>query len=70
MAADDTADTAEEFLTPGQVARILHVSPQTVNRWANEGRIPCTLTLGGHRRFKRADVDAAVRRVGDDSASG
>jgi excisionase family DNA binding protein len=65
-----TNDTAEEFLTPGQVARILHVSPQTVNRWANEGRIPCTLTLGGHRRFRRADVDAAVRRVGDQQSEG
>jgi len=60
-----TDDAVEEFLTPGQVARILHVSPQTVNRWANEGRIPCTLTLGGHRRFKRADVEAAMRKVSD-----
>jgi len=68
VAADDTHD-ADEVLTPGQVARILHVSPQTVNRWANEGRLPCTLTLGGHRRFRRADVEAAMRRVGNDSDS-
>ena len=65
-----TDNAAEEFLTPGQVARILHVSPQTVNRWANEGRIPCTLTLGGHRRFRRADVEAAVRNVGGQSSAG
>ena len=67
MASDDAA---EEFLTPGQVARILHVSPQTVNRWANEGRLPCTLTLGGHRRFRRADIDAAIRRVSDERSDG
>ncbi len=52
-----SADAA--FLTPGQVARMLGVSPKTVNRWANDGRIPCALTLGGHRRF-RADVIRAV----------
>jgi len=52
-----TADAA--YLTPGQVARILGVSPKTVNRWANDGRIPCAVTLGGHRRF-RADVIRAV----------
>ena len=47
------------YLTPGQVAVILGVSPKTVNRWANDGRIPCAVTLGGHRRF-RADVVRAV----------
>jgi excisionase family DNA binding protein len=47
------------YLTTGQAARILGVSPKTVNRWANDGRIPCVVTLGGHRRF-RADVIAAV----------
>ena len=47
------------YLTPGQAARILGVSPKTVNRWANNGRIPCKVTLGGHLRF-RADVIAAV----------
>ena len=44
------------YLKPSEVARILHVSPKTVDRWANQGRIPCIVTLGGHRRFMRADV--------------
>lgn len=47
------------YLTAGEAARILGVSPKTINRWANDGRIPCTVTLGGHRRF-RADVIAAA----------
>ncbi len=55
--APTPADAA--YLTPGQVARMLGVSPKTVNRWANDGRIPCAMTLGGHRRF-RADVILAV----------
>ena len=52
-----SADAA--YLTPGQVARMLGVSPKTVNRWASDGRIPCAVTLGGHRRF-RADVIRSV----------
>ena len=59
MSGNDVRD----FLTPGEVARILHVSPKTINRWANEGRIPCVLTLGGHRRFPREGVDEAVRQM-------
>ena len=51
------ADSA--YLTPGQAARMLGVSPKTVNRWATDGRIPCAMTLGGHRRF-RADVIRSV----------
>ena len=63
----EAGDVAEEneFLTPGEVARLLHVSSKTVNRWANERRLPCIMTLGGHRRFARADVEEAVRRMQD-----
>jgi excisionase family DNA binding protein len=50
----------DEYLAPGEVARRLHVSPKTINRWANDGRIPCIVTLGGHRRFRRDDIDAVV----------
>jgi excisionase family DNA binding protein len=52
-----SADSA--YLTPGQAARMLGVSPKTVNRWATDGRIPCAMTLGGHRRF-RVDVIRSV----------
>ncbi|MDQ6726142.1 MAG: helix-turn-helix domain-containing protein [Actinomycetota bacterium] len=51
------------YLTPGEVARSLHVSPKTINRWANAGRIPCIVTLGGHRRFRPEDVDAVVEAM-------
>jgi excisionase family DNA binding protein len=52
-------------MTPGEVAVALHVSPKTVNRWANEGRIPCIVTLGGHRRFHRDAVDAAAKQMAE-----
>ena len=51
------------YLKPSQVARILHVSPRTVDRWANQGRIPCVVTLGGHRRFALADVAGVAEEM-------
>lgn len=60
------AESQPEYLTPGEVARMLHVSPKTVNRWAHEGRLACIVTLGGHRRFPRQEVE----RIADQMASG
>jgi excisionase family DNA binding protein len=55
------ATTAEpagtQFLTRSEVSRMLGVSPNTVTRWAREGRLPCQVTLGGHHRFDRELVD-------------
>jgi excisionase family DNA binding protein len=55
------AATAEpvgtQFLTRSEVSRMLGVSPNTVTRWAREGRLPCQVTLGGHHRFDRELVD-------------
>lgn len=53
------------LLTPGQVARLLHVSPKTISRWAARGEIPCVITLGGHRRFRVRDVENVARRMAD-----
>ena len=39
------------YLTTAEVADILHVSPKTVTRWAREGKLPHSRTLGGHRRY-------------------
>jgi excisionase family DNA binding protein len=46
-----------EFLTRSEVSRLLGVSPNTVTRWAREGRMACQVTLGGHHRFDRAIVE-------------
>ncbi len=48
--------TSEELLTPGQVAALFAVDPKTVTRWAQDGRLTCIRTLGGHRRFKAEEV--------------
>lgn len=52
-----------EYLTPSQVAGVLHVSPKTVSRWAGQGLLPCLVTLGGHRRFRRTDIEEVSRRM-------
>jgi excisionase family DNA binding protein len=45
------APSAATFLRSAEVAAILQVSPKTVARWAQQGRLPCQRTLGGHRRY-------------------
>lgn len=47
----------DEYLTRSDVARLLGVSPNTVTRWAREGRLPSHLTLGGHHRFERSAIE-------------
>ena len=46
-----------EFLTRSEVSTLLGVSPNTVTRWAREGRLACQVTLGGHHRFERELVE-------------
>ena len=55
VAAPETVVT--EFLTRSEVSKLLGVSPNTVTRWAREGRLPCQVTLGGHHRFDRELVE-------------
>lgn len=50
-------------LTSGDVARQLAVVPETVNRWADGGKLACIRTPGGIRRFKQADVDEFIARM-------
>jgi excisionase family DNA binding protein len=54
----------EEFLRPAEAAELLHVSPQTISRWAKEGRISCVVTLGGHRRFRASEIRALAEANG------
>ena len=55
-----------EMMTPGEVAEAFNVSAKTVGKWAAAGKLTVCRTLGGHRRFVRAEVEAllAATRVG------
>ncbi len=47
----------KEWLTLSEVAQILGVHPSTVRIWANQGKIPVHRTRGGHRRFRRSELE-------------
>ena len=51
-----TVDGDDGLLTPAEVAAVFRVDPKTVTRWSKQGRIKCIRTLGGHRRYRRAEV--------------
>ncbi len=50
----------EPLLMPAEVAIMFRVSPKTVTRWARAGKINSIRTLGGHRRYRQADVLALL----------
>lgn len=60
------AVNVDRMLTPAEVASMFRVDPKTVTRWAKAGRITSIRTLGGHRRYREAEVLAALN--GSDSA--
>ncbi|GGM53756.1 BldC family transcriptional regulator [Dactylosporangium sucinum] len=55
-----TRRKVEDLLMPAQVAALFRVSPKTVTRWARAGKLSAIKTLGGHRRFKAAEVRALL----------
>jgi excisionase family DNA binding protein len=59
------APTGEpDWLTLGQAAKYLGVAQSTIRKWSDQGRVPAFYTPGGHRRYKRADLDAFLERSG------
>jgi len=54
-----------ELLTPSEVAEMFRVNPKTVTRWARAGRISAVRTLGGHRRFRAAEIRGLLDDVKD-----
>jgi excisionase family DNA binding protein len=47
---------AEEWLSLHEAAEMIGVHPSTVRSWADQGMIPVHRTQGGHRRFRRDDI--------------
>lgn len=45
-----------EWVSLGEAASILGVHPTTVRHWADNGDLPSQRTPGGHRRFRRNDL--------------
>ncbi len=46
----------ELLLTATQVGALFGVGRRTINRWADEGRLPAVMTPGGQRRYRHRDI--------------
>lgn len=57
------------MMLPKDAATLLGVNPKTVARWAREGKLRAYRTLGGHRRFRRDDVEALLQPEPNDAAA-
>ena len=66
------ADQGKEWLTLGQAAAFLGAAQSTVRKWADGGQLPAFYTPGGHRRFRRGDLEAflAMPRGGPAARAG
>ena len=52
----------DDWLSLRQVADMLGIHPATVRLWADRDELPSRRTNGGHRRFRRADIEARLRQ--------
>src|SRR6201993_1578143 len=61
---DDGGRGEPEWLTLGQAARFLGVAQSTIRKWSDQGRVPAFYTPGGHRRYRRSDLETFLERSG------
>jgi excisionase family DNA binding protein len=54
---------AEDLLTPGEVAKMLRVSPDTVTRWIRLGQLRAAKLPSGTYRIARKDVEKLLREL-------
>ena len=57
-----SSQTGEEWLSLREAADLLGMHPATVRLWADRNEIPSRRTSGGHRRFRRTDIEARLRQ--------
>ncbi len=54
---------AEKFYSTFEVARICRVSPGSVTRWIKEGKLPASVTAGGHHRVTGRDLQTLLKEL-------
>jgi MerR family transcriptional regulator, light-induced transcriptional regulator len=52
----------DDLVSTRDVAEMAGVGPTAVKRWADTGALPCVRTAGGHRRFRRLEVERFLRK--------
>lgn len=59
-------DTATQMLSVVEVAEMLHVHPNTLRRWSNEGAIRAyRISSRGDRRYMLADVQEFITKANE-----
>jgi excisionase family DNA binding protein len=53
-----------DWLTLGQAAKYLGMAQSTIRKWSDNGRLAAFYTPGGHRRYRRSDLDHFLERGG------
>jgi len=53
---------AKTIYTTHEVSRLLHVTPRSVSNWIEQNLLPSYRTPGGHRRIRREDLLAFLRK--------
>jgi excisionase family DNA binding protein len=59
-----------DWLTLGRAARYLGVAQSTIRKWSDSGRLRAFKTPGGHRRYRRADLDDFLEGSAPSSSAG
>ena len=54
----------DDWLTLGQAAKYLGVAQSTMRKWTDSGRVSTFKTPGGHRRYRRSELDQFLDRSG------
>jgi excisionase family DNA binding protein len=65
---DSRTSTESDWLTLGQAAKYLGVAQSTIRKWSDGGRLLAFYTPGGHRRYRRSDLDAFLAQSGSGGA--
>ena len=60
---------SSEWLGLAETAALLGVHPSTVRNWADSGRLPVHRTGGGHRRFRRTEIELWIQSQQNNGSS-
>jgi excisionase family DNA binding protein len=47
---------SDRILSPSEAAGLFRVTPRTLRHWSDTGKVPSFRTVGGHRRYRYAEL--------------
>jgi excisionase family DNA binding protein len=71
MGEMESGTRGDGMLTVTEVARMLHVHPNTLRRWSKDGRIPSyRIAPRGDRRYKREEIARFLAELNAEAGNG